>query len=395
MSWRDIVTDALERHVPRPVRDEVLAWLAFGRSGDAEPPRAAQTVTRRLELAAVDLVADSAALRSIFTTGWPAWRRWYLREGIQARPALSRCRAALRREMPELVPVWERLVADLAPGDAVAAKFLSQYNPPAFTSGCSHVVVGDGGHPSGPALIRNYDYDPTLFDGLVTRTDYLRRVVGTSDQVWGLLDGVNDAGLAASFTFGGRATEGPGFGIPLVIRYLLETCCTVEEAVAVLRRLPVHLAYNVTVLDASGDHATVYVGPDRAPGVTRSPVTTNHQETVDWPAHSARVGSEKRLSVLEELVLSQADTEVAVRCMLAAPMRADNYDEGFGTLYTAVLRPAQGGVDYRWPGSALALSCDSFTERIHVVQVPERVSGAGWSWAASAGAPSWQPAPSW
>ena len=42
-----------------------------------------------------------------------------------------------------------------------------------------------------------------------------------SDCLWGLLDGINDAGLAVSLAFGGRATR-EGFGIPLVVRYLLE-----------------------------------------------------------------------------------------------------------------------------------------------------------------------------
>ena len=40
---------------------------------------------------------------------------------------------------------------------------------------------------------------------------------------------MNDAGLAVSLTFGGRRALGTGFGIPLVVRYLLETCATVER----------------------------------------------------------------------------------------------------------------------------------------------------------------------
>ena len=49
-------------------------------------------------------------------------------------------------------------------------------------------------------------------------------MLGMSDCLWGLLDGVNDAGLAVSLTFGGRRDVGDGFAIPLVVRYLLETC---------------------------------------------------------------------------------------------------------------------------------------------------------------------------
>ena len=53
-----------------------------------------------------------------------------------------------------------------------------------------------------------------------------RRVIGTSDCLWGLLDGVNDAGLAVSLTFRGRRVLGDGFGIPIVVD-LLEVCETV------------------------------------------------------------------------------------------------------------------------------------------------------------------------
>ena len=70
-----------------------------------------------------------------------------------------------------------------------------------------------------------------------------------SDCLWGLLDGMNDAGLAVSLTFGGRACVGDGFGIPLVVRYLLETCATVAEARAALDRVPVNLAHNLTLVD--------------------------------------------------------------------------------------------------------------------------------------------------
>jgi hypothetical protein len=92
-------------------------------------------------------------------------------------------------------------------------------NPPPFLTGCSQAAV----LPGGPALIRNYDWDYRLFDAVVAKTAYTgRRVLGMLDCLWGLLDGANDSGLAVSLTFGGRPQVGEGFGIPLVIRYVLE-----------------------------------------------------------------------------------------------------------------------------------------------------------------------------
>ena len=57
-----------------------------------------------------------------------------------------------------------------------------------------------------------------------------------SDCLWGLLDGVNDAGLAVSLTFGGRRDVGDGFGIPIVVRYLLEVCSDVSRRARRSRR---------------------------------------------------------------------------------------------------------------------------------------------------------------
>ena len=147
----------------------------------------------------------------------------------------------------------------------------SLWNPTPFLTGCSQAAVLDGG----PALIRNYDWDYRVFDGVVARTGYTgRRVLGMLDCLWGLLDGVNDAGLAISLTFGGRPQVGEGFGIPLVIRYVLEVCGTVDEAVRVLGRVPVHMSYNVTVLDRGGRWATVYLAPDRPARVTDRAAST-------------------------------------------------------------------------------------------------------------------------
>ena len=150
--------------------------------------------------------------------------------------------------------------------DPEAAAALALWNPPPFLTGCSQAAV----LPGGPALVRNYDWDYRLFDAVVARTAYAgRRVLGMLDCLWGLLDGVNDAGLAVSLTFGGRPQVGEGFGIPLVIRYVLQTCETAEEAMRTLRRIPVHMSYNVTALDR--DRPAGHGVPGSRTGPLRSP----------------------------------------------------------------------------------------------------------------------------
>ena len=278
------------------------------------------------------------------TATWPAFRRWW-REGANTRPTAAEARARLEEHMPELVPTWQRLAAMLD-DEPEAAAALTLWNPPPFLTGCSQAAV----LPGGPALVRNYDWDYRLFDAVVARTAYSGRpVLGMLDCLWGLLDGINDAGLAVSLTFGGRPQVGEGFGIPLVIRYVLQTCGTAEEAMRALRRIPVHMSYNVTALDRDGRRATVYLAPDRPAQVTSLAVTTNHQGTVEWPPYAAAIRTVERYERLTELVSAGTDVPGVVAACLRPPLYATGFGAGFGTLYTAEYRPAEGTARYHWP----------------------------------------------
>jgi predicted choloylglycine hydrolase len=301
--------------------------------------------------------------RGAFASMWPAYRSWYLKDGEAARPDLGTCRSMLETWMPELMPTFERLVA-LAGGDPLAARFLSMYRPPAFVVGCSQAAfTGDGG----PVLVRNYDYAPTRAEGIVFDTSWTgRRVIGMSDCLWGLLDGVNDAGLAASLTFGGRPAVGDGFGIPLVIRYVLEVCTDVSGACRVLSQVPVHAAQNVTLVDRSGDFATVRLSPDCEPEVLAVPVAANHQRRGDWPEYARAVDTFGRERRLLELLRTPAMTaERLARAFLEPPLYRTAFGSGLGTLYTSVYFPGAGRAEYRWPGHCAVQTFGRFVEQQH------------------------------
>jgi hypothetical protein len=226
--------------------------------------------------------------RSLFEATWTGYRRWYLSEGDAARPDLRTCRRMLTEYMPELLPTWTRMV-ELAEGDEVAARMLTLWDPPRFLPGCSQAVLS---RPR-PVLIRNYDYHPDLFERVVYSSAFTgRRVLGTGDCLWGLLDGMNDAGLAVSLAFGGRPGSAPGFGIPLVVRYLLEVAGSLREARQALDRLPMAMAYNLTIMDISGETVTAFVAPGGPAEVTDAPVATNHRgDTPDYPDHARSLRS--------------------------------------------------------------------------------------------------------
>jgi predicted choloylglycine hydrolase len=320
-----------------------------------------------LEFHAVAEPQPGAGWQARFEATWPAYRAWYLRDGDAARPSYPVARAALQAHMPELVPTWERIV-ELAGGGDVAARMLSLYDPPALVTGCSQAVFA---RPE-PVLVRNYDFDPALLEGVIARTALTgRRVIGMSDCLWGLLDGVNDAGLAMSLAFGGRRATAPGFAMPLVVRYLLELCDTTDQAVATLARLPVQASYNLTMVDRTGAAVTAHVAPDRPLSTGRALVATNHQHAVEWPEHARAVRSEEReRRVLDLLADEELGEEAFVGAFLEPPLYSTDYDDGFGTLYTAAYRPASGTVEYRWPALRWRQSCDAFEEGIRAIRLP-------------------------
>jgi predicted choloylglycine hydrolase len=294
--------------------------------------------------------------QSLFAATWSAYRAWYVSEGLEKRPDLATCRAALELHMPELVATWERMV-DLAGHDEVAARMLSLWNPPAFAPACAQVVL-PGPHR---LLVRNYDYSPELFEQVVYSSRFAdRRVIGTGDCLWGLLDGMNDDGLVVSLTFGGRPGSGSGFGISLVVRYLLEVCATVDDARAVLERLPVSMAYNLTISDRGGATVTAFVAPDSPTEFFDTPLATNHRGLVpEHPELARALNSVGRQDALLRLVQSAPDPQHATAAFLRRPLHNTAFSRGFGTLYTAVYRPDVGVVEYHWPNSSWSRSFGS------------------------------------
>ncbi|MEM7507796.1 MAG: C45 family peptidase [Pseudomonadota bacterium] len=303
----------------------------------------------------------------LFAEYWPSYRKWWLREGHEARPTYLEGLRALQQHMPEIVPLYETL-ADQAGGGDHAARFLSFYCPPPYLSGCSQAIWPG----KEPVLVRNYDYDPEAFDSLVLHTRWQGRgVIGVSDGLFGLVDGVNDAGLAISLTFGGRRIVGTGFGVPLILRYVLQTCTTTEEAGETLARLPTHMSYNVTVLDARRRYLTAMMAPDRPAILTHAAVATNHQENIDWVSHARFTATvERERFLLQRLTLHVDPEEKFIGAFLKPPLYSIAFSSGFGTLYTAVYRPRKREMEIRWPGTVWKLAFDNFHEGARRIAVP-------------------------
>lgn len=309
----------------------------------------------------------------LFREFWPAYHQWWSREGVSGRPTYLESLHALERYMPELVSLYREL-CELAGGKDSQARFLSFFCPPRYLAGCSQAIwQGDM-----PLLVRNYDYHPRAFDAVLLRTAWMgRQVIGMSDGLFGLVDGMNDEGLAVSLTFGGRREVGEGFGVPLILRYILQTCTTVEEAVQILIRVPCHMSYNVTVLDRHRHFVTAYLTPDRPTIISQAPVATNHQERVEWHSHARLTATvERERFLLNRLTLHPETPEKFIGAFLKPPLYSTAFSIGFGTLYTAAYMPREGLVQIRWPEHAWNKSFAHFTADAQSISIPEpQVSG--------------------
>jgi predicted choloylglycine hydrolase len=324
-------------------------------------------MTTALTFEAIEELEPGPQWRALFDRHWPRYRAWFLHEGEAARTSYAASVRALREHMPELVPTFERL-CELAGGGDIESRFLAMWEPPSYLSGCSQAVL----QTEEPVLARNYDYAPERLEGAILHTCWNRPVIGMSDCLWGLLDGVNDAGVAVSLAFGGRKVVGSGFGVPLVVRYLLETCETTEDARRTLRRLRYHLAHTLTIVDRGGDVVTAFLAPDRDVELSSAAVATNHQREVEWAEHAQATRTLERERALERLLQrSGTTTDAFVSAFLRPPLYKRDYRRGMGTLYTAAYAGAKGRADYFWPGIEWRQSFESFQPGTRTISLAE------------------------
>ena len=316
---------------------------------------------------AIDEDRPGEKWRRVFDRHWHAYSRWFLREGIRQRPTYLDCLKAIREHMPELLPTYQE-ICEAAGGGDLEARFLSMWCPPAYVGGCSQALVD--GPPA--ALIRNYDYSPKLLEGTWLASRFCgKRVVAVVDCLWGVLDGINEDGLAVSLAFGGRTEVGEGFGIPLALRYVLEFASNVKEAIAILKRVPIHMSYSVALMDRSGKRAIVFVTPDRPMEVVKQNVVTNHQHKPEWKRHAETTRSVEREAILRRAMGETADAETMLGVFQQPPVYQTSYGRGYGTLYTAMYRPDEASAELIWPSARWKQSCADFHEGTRIVTFGE------------------------
>lgn len=290
-----------------------------------------------------------------FRAGRAEAERWYRGDRRAAPPSPETCRNAIRRHMPELLGPYDR-ACDLLGDDDLGRCIVSHWRAGPLGGGCSQAVwLG----PEGPALVRNYDYAlPIVSDRFESTRWFGREIIAKAQRPWGgCIDGMNEDGLVGSLTF----VSGPyglGFSVLLMLRYALETCRSVAEATAALCRIPIAQPHNVTLLDRSGNFATLFLRPGSEPAVTRQPVCTNHQER-QRPMHSVA----RHRGLTEALDDPETTLDSLTARFFEPPLFSRRRDST--TVYTAVYRPCEGRADFLWPGHRQVQALGAFREGEH------------------------------
>ena len=184
--------------------------------------------------------------------------------------------------------------------------------------GCTGFMAGPPATDGRWLLARSFDFEGGVAfdrDKIVTihRPDvgipFLS--VGFTGMV-GAVSGVNEAGIAVAINAGGSdAPPRPGTPMTLIVREILQTARTLDDADRILRARSGFVSENVMVVDADGGRAALFeVAPDR---VARTPVdgwmaVSNHFRAPEFAGDAtnarriAEATTAPRLARMEELV---------------------------------------------------------------------------------------------
>ena len=323
-------------------------------SGEPFPVHVADV---ELPFRCVDAGFDARGRRSRPSSAraWPTYRRWFLHKGEAARPSYAECRDAIRAHMPELLDDYDALVDAVGGGD-LEARFLSHWCPPPLVAACSIAMI-DGPAPDAHPQLR-LPAEPVRRPGPAHALVGQRSVIGMADCGWGLMDGMNDAGLAIAISFGGRREVGHGFGIGLVVRYLLQVCATTDEAVERLVR-PAGADVVQRRTPRCARRPSDRPRPPRPPGVVTTALELREPPGRDGVAaargvlqHRAARGAPRRARHVPAHRAATTSSRRSCGRRSTAPL----VDSTWGTVYTAAYAPALGAMTLLWPDDHWSLS---------------------------------------
>ncbi|MFD2924991.1 C45 family autoproteolytic acyltransferase/hydolase [Halobacillus naozhouensis] len=205
-------------------------------------------------------------------------------------------------------------------------------------SGCS-IMTGDG------YMIRNYDYMPKTYEGRYSffqPTDTGYAIAGPTQRITGRMDGMNEKGLTLGYNFMHRKKPGDGFICCAIGRLVLESCATVEEAVAMLQEIPHRHSFSYTVFGKSDQTYVIEASP-RGVEVRQANVCTNHFEILTKENRNHLADSMRRMESINSQRGQLAGAYDAFRLMNDTDkgVFSKQYRNWAGTIHTSGYLPKE------------------------------------------------------
>lgn len=242
---------------------------------------------------------------------------------------------------PNLLQEMEGLAFGLEQSCETIIKMYSGYNMTFPNMGCTSFVHNG-------KYVRNYDFSPAMYDArlVFSKPSEGYASVGFSQQIIGRLDGMNEKGLVVGLHFVNNEWASDGFLATTIVRILLEQCGNIEEATALINKLPHRYCYNYSMTDQSGKAIVVEATPMKRVNYVEHPlICTNHFESQQLAGRNKACikGSKQRKNYINRYV-TDARTTMSVYHHFNngdSPLFVKQYQEYFGTLHTVIYSPKQ------------------------------------------------------
>jgi predicted choloylglycine hydrolase len=134
------------------------------------------------------------------------------------------------------------------------------------------------------------------------------------------------------------------------------------------------MAYNITLLDKSGNYASIFLHPGREPRVSYEASCTNHQDQVEWLEYAWFSQTVERKQYLDYCLMSPLETrESMIKKFLKEPLYHTRFEKAFGTLYTVSYEVDKGEMHIFWPEKTAVRSFENFKEGRMIINLGKSI----------------------
>lgn len=268
--------------------------------------------------------------------------------------------AAAVRETQSLLRAFDPSVNEEIEGACdvlgIPKKRLAIFSDYSFRSGaCSHFsALPPVTQAHGVLVGRSYEWTPDdELNLMVLRETGLPAHIGFSLFLFGRTDGLNERGFAVTMSSCEflQPSTGKGLWFPLVLRILLDGCTAADDAVYLLKQLPLCCSVNILSADQGGGARLAEIacyGDDRRISFRSGEdwlVSANHYENADMKGFDRHHGyhSEVRFHAIEDALgrnrgeITAETLKTILGTKIPGGAACPYYADGLGTLRSMVM----------------------------------------------------------